>query len=144
MCSAVKAVGHGCFCRVSDPAKPASPGASRPHAAQRSFRLHRLSGLTLALYLPIHFIFLSEFIADRGANGAPGSALGANLWVTGSQIVLVALLCAHLVGGIRVLLVSRAFVQQHQKRWLAAALVAGLTVATAFAIVALASGPSGR
>ena len=140
----VESVSGGRLREMSNPAKQILSAASRPHAAQRSFRLHRGSGLALALYLPIHFVFLSEFVAGGDATGAPDSALGANPWVAGSQIVLVALLCAHLVGGIRVMLVSRAMVQRHQQRWLAAALIAGVTVAAAFAIAALGSGPPGR
>ena len=78
---------------------------NRGHAAWWAFLLHRISGLALALFLPLHFLALAQAI-----NGA--SALDAFLawtrspWVIASEIALVFALAAHLTGGLRLLFVE--------------------------------------
>ena len=80
---------------------------NRGHAAYWAFLLHRVSGLLLALFLPLHFLALAQ--ALRGA-----AALDAFLswsqtpWVEASEVALVFLLAAHLTGGLRLLLVEFA------------------------------------
>ena len=66
---------------------------------------HRLSGLALALFLPLHFLMLG--LALRGE-----AALQAGLGYTDHPLVklaeggLVFLLCIHMLGGIRLLVVG--------------------------------------
>jgi len=70
-----------------------------------AFAVHRLSGLALAVFLPAHFLVLSQAL-----NGA--QALDAMLaWterplVKASEVALVFLLAVHLTGGLRLLLVE--------------------------------------
>ena len=77
----------------------------RNHPAYWAFLLHRLSGLALALFLPVHFYALS-----RSLDGA--SELDKFLRYTDQPIFkfaewgLVVLLTLHLAGGIRVLLIE--------------------------------------
>ena len=77
----------------------------RNHPAYWAFLLHRLSGLALAMFLPIHFYALS-----RSLDGA--HELEKFLRYTDQPIFklaewgLVVLLTLHLAGGIRVLLIE--------------------------------------
>jgi len=76
---------------------------NRGHAAYWAFLVHRISGLALALFLPLHFFALS-----RALNGV--DALDAFLawtrspWVATSEIAIV--LAAHLTGGLRLLFIE--------------------------------------
>jgi len=78
---------------------------NRGHAAYWAFIVHRISGLALALFLPLHFFALS-----RALNGV--DALDAFLawtrspWVAASEIAIVLALAAHLTGGLRLLFVE--------------------------------------
>ena len=78
---------------------------NRGHAAYWAFLVHRLSGLALAVFLPLHFIALSQAI--RGA-GALDAFLG---WtrapaVVASEIAIVFALALHLTGGLRLLFIE--------------------------------------
>jgi fumarate reductase subunit D len=78
---------------------------NRGHAGWWAFAMHRLSGVALAIFLPVHFFFLG-----RALNGA--AALDAALaWteqplVKASEVALVFLLAVHLTGGLRLLAVE--------------------------------------
>ncbi len=94
---------------------------NRGHPAFWAFLVHRVSGVMLALFLPLHFLALSQALAGE-------AALDAFLvWtqqplLKASEIALVFLLAAHLTGGLRLLVVE--FVGWHgeaQKSMLAAA-----------------------
>jgi succinate dehydrogenase subunit D len=78
---------------------------NRGHSAYWAFLVHRLSGLALALFLPIHFLALAQAL-----NGP--AALDAFLaWthrplVIASEIAIVFALAAHLTGGLRLLFIE--------------------------------------
>jgi fumarate reductase subunit D len=78
---------------------------NRGHPAYWAFLVHRLSGIVLALFLPLHFLVLAQ--ALKGA-----AALDAFLdwtrapWVIASEIALVFALAAHLTGGLRLLFIE--------------------------------------
>ncbi len=78
------------------------PGGHRNHATYWAFALHRLSGLALALFLPVHFYVLA--LAIEG-----GAAMDEFLAWTEQPLVklavtgLIVLLAAHLTGGLRLL-----------------------------------------
>lgn len=74
----------------------------RSHPAWIAFAVHRVSGLLLALFLPLHFWALSQAIAGEAA------LEGFLRWtahplVKVAETVLVVLLAAHLAGGLRVM-----------------------------------------
>lgn len=79
--------------------------AHRNHPTYWAFVLHRVSGLALALFLPIHLYVLAMAI-DGGAR------LDAFLdWtdqpvVKVAEVVLVVLLALHMAGGLRLLAVE--------------------------------------
>jgi fumarate reductase subunit D len=94
---------------------------NRGHPAFWAFLVHRVSGVMLALFLPLHFFALSRALAGE-------SALDAFLTWTqqpllkASEIAIVFLLAAHLTGGLRLLAIE--FVGWHgegQKAMIAAA-----------------------
>ena len=107
--------------------------SKRGHPAWWAFLVHRLSGLALALFLPAHFLALGT--ALRGEE-----ALDAFLrWseqplVIASEWVLIALLAAHLAGGLRVLALEFLAWRAWQKSLAAAAAGFALFAALVFAL----------
>ena len=99
---------------------------ARSHPNYLAFVVHRVSGLLLALFLPLHFWALGQAI-----NGE--AALGSFLRWTESPVLklaetgLVILLAAHLAGGIRLLLIEFAGWRNWQKG--AVAVTAGFALA---------------
>ncbi len=79
--------------------------AHRNHPTYWAFILHRLSGLGLALFLPMHLYVLSMAIGD-------GARLDAFLdWteqplVKVAEVGLVVLLALHMAGGLRLLAIE--------------------------------------
>jgi fumarate reductase subunit D len=75
---------------------------ARRHPAWIAFLVHRISGLLLALFLPLHFWALGQAISGEAALD------GVLRWtdhavMKAAEAVLVTLLAAHLAGGLRVL-----------------------------------------
>ena len=104
---------------------------ARNHPAYWAFAVHRLSGVLLALFLPLHFWALSQ--ALRGE-----ARLDAFLrWsdqplVKFAETALVLLLAAHLTGGLRLLALEFLAWRNWQKGLLAAAGGATLAVGLLF------------
>ncbi len=98
----------------------------RPHRAHPlwyAYALHRLSGLGLALFLPLHFWVLSKAVSDpQGLDtvlhltDAPGVKL--------AEFALVFGLAVHMFGGLRLLALEWLPWSDRQKT-LAAVVVAG-------------------
>jgi fumarate reductase subunit D len=105
---------------------------ARNHPAYWAFLTHRVSGVLLSLFLPLHFWALG-----RALQGEAG--LDAFLrWseqplVKFAETVLVLLLAAHLTGGLRLLALEFLAWRDWQKGLLAAA--AGITVAAGLAFL---------
>ena len=79
----------------------ARAAAMRNHPAYWAFLVHRLSGVGLALFLPLHFWVLAQMLE-------PARADAFFRWteqplVKLAETVLVVLLAAHLAGGLRLL-----------------------------------------
>jgi len=104
----------------------------RIHPSQWAFRLHRLSGLGLACYLPAHFYLLADQIG-RGAQDLATPWFSSQLSQL-SHAALAGLLGAHLVGGIRVLVIQHLRLSRGQGLWLAATVSAAFAVALMFAL----------
>ncbi len=70
-----------------------------------AFWIHRISGLLLALFLPFHFLALSQ--ALRGEAALEGFIRWTDAFVFKfAEWGLVILLAAHLIGGVRLLLIE--------------------------------------
>ena len=109
-------------------------GRDRNHPAYWAFIVHRVSGLLLALFLPLHFLVLA-----RALNGE--AALDAFLiWtaqplVKASEIAIVFLLAAHLTGGLRLLFIEfLVWHRESQRTLLAVAAGVAAFCALAFAL----------
>jgi fumarate reductase subunit D len=109
---------------------------SRGHAGFWAFVAHRVSGIALAAFLPVHFFVLSRAIAnpaglDRFLNWTrhPGVKL--------AETLLVLALAVHLAGGVRLLFVE--FVgwrADWQKTAIALVAAAAMAAALLFALSA--------
>ncbi|MCG8562734.1 MAG: succinate dehydrogenase [Hyphomicrobiales bacterium] len=108
--------------------------ASRAHPGFAAALVHRLSGVALAVFLPLHFLSLGlAFEAERFA--------GFIAWtnhplVKVSEALLVAALAVHMAGGLRLLAVEFLGATRAQSAWIAAAFAVG----AGFGILFLMSG----
>jgi fumarate reductase subunit D len=107
---------------------------NRGHAAYWAFLVHRISGLALALFLPLHF-----FVLSRALNGVATLdtflAWTRSPWVAASEIGIVLALAAHLTGGLRLLFVEFVgWKHESQKAMIAVAGGVAACCALAFAL----------
>jgi fumarate reductase subunit D len=110
----------------------------RPHTASHrrnalwiAFLVHRLSGLALACFLPLHFLALG--LAINGEARLDGFLKWtANPLVKLAEMGLVFLLAVHMLGGIRVLVIENLPWREGQKQIATAALVAASLAAVVF------------
>ena len=104
------------------------------HPAYWAFIVHRVSGLALALFLPVHFLALGTAIRGEGELDAFLRWTHQPLVIAGEWI-LVVLLAAHMAGGLRLLALELLPWREWQKSLAAAAgffaIVAGLVFALA-------------
>jgi fumarate reductase subunit D len=105
---------------------------ARNHPAYGAFLVHRLSGLLLALFLPLHFWALGQ--ALRGEAQLDGFLRWTEQpLVKFAETVLVLLLAAHLAGGVRLLMLEFLSWRGWHKSLLAAA--AGVSIAAGLAFL---------
>jgi len=98
-----------------------------------AFLVHRLSGLALACFLPLHFLVLG--LAIRGAEPLDRMlSWSANPLVKLMEMVLVFLLAVHMLGGIRVLAIENLAWSGAQKQAASAALLVAGLMAVVFII----------
>jgi fumarate reductase subunit D len=80
-------------------------GRARNHPAYWAFLVHRVSGLLLTLFLPLHFWVLGQ--ALRGEEGLDGFLRWTEQpLVKFAETVLIVLLAAHMAGGVRLLMLE--------------------------------------
>ena len=111
------------------------PSASGAHAhpAWWAFVVHRVSGVALALFLPLHFWALGT--ALDGADALQRFLRFADMpLVRVAEWGLVVLLSLHLTGGVRLLLIEFAPWSGLRKNWIAAAIGCGVVAGLAFAL----------
>lgn len=98
--------------------------------------LHRLSGLALALFLPLHFWVLG--LAMRDADRLDSFlALTQRPLVKAAEVVLVFLLAVHLFGGLRLMALDWLGWRSGQKTAAAAAAALGCAAAGLFLLRAI-------
>jgi fumarate reductase subunit D len=106
---------------------------ARSHPAYWAFLMHRLSGLGLTLFLPLHFWALGQ--ALHGA-----AALDSFLKFADQPLVkvgewgLVLLLALHMMGGVRLLLIEFGSASGLRKNWIAVAVGFAAAAGMAFAL----------
>ncbi len=109
---------------------------SRAHPQWLAYILHRLSGLALALFLPLHFWVLAMATTDP-------ARLDGFLAMTEAGVVklaefgLVFLLAVHMFGGLRLMAMEWLPWSASQKTWAAAAAAMSFLIATLFLIKAI-------
>ena len=109
---------------------------ARAHSAYWAFLMHRLSGLGLAAFLPLHFWALGQ--ALHGA-----AALDGFLRLTDQGLFkfaewgLVVLLALHMMGGVRLLLIEFGTGSGLRKDWIAGAAGFAVAAGMAFALALL-------
>ena len=106
-------------------------GAARPRAGFAAALLHRLSGIALALFLPMHFIALGT--ALQGADRLE-SVLGLthNGFVRTAEWGLVSALALHLVLGLRVLAIEWFATRERTALMVSVCVAAALAVGLLF------------
>lgn len=106
---------------------------ARNHPAYWAFLVHRVSGLALAAFLPLHFWAMG--LAIHG-----DAALDGFLRFTDQALFkfgewgMVVLLALHLMGGVRILLIEFGPWSGLRKNWIAGALGFGIAAGLAFAL----------
>jgi len=106
---------------------------ARSHPAYWAFLVHRLSGLALALFIPLHFWALGQALVGEAALDGFLRFVDRPLFKFG-EWGLVVLLSLHLVGGLRLLLIECAPWSGPRKNWIAAAAGAGALTGLVFAL----------
>ncbi len=105
--------------------------AHRKQSLWIAFLLHRLSGLLLALFLPLHFYVLGLAVRD-GAALYGYLVLTRNPAVKLAEFALVFLLAVHLFGGLRLLVLEFLPWRDRQKTLAAIAAAAAFLLACGF------------
>ncbi|MES2562208.1 MAG: succinate dehydrogenase, cytochrome b556 subunit, partial [Pseudomonadota bacterium] len=106
---------------------------ARNHPAYWAFVVHRVSGVALTLFLPLHFWALAQALEGE-------ARLETFLRWTDQPLVkaaeagLVLLLAAHMAGGVRLLVLEFLPWRNWQKSLLAAATGVSLVAAVAFVL----------
>jgi fumarate reductase subunit D len=92
---------------------------ARRHTSSLAFFLHRISGVLLTVFLPIHFWTLARALQGEAALDTALSWYEAPVFLFG-EWALVFLLTVHAVGGIRILLIEFAPWRGMRLRWVPA------------------------
>lgn len=101
-----------------------------------AFLLHRLSGLALAVFLPLHFLALG--LALEGAEGLDRFLAYTDLAIVkAAEWGLLILLTIHLIFGIRVLLIEFGRWRGFRLGWVGAGFGAAALVGVAFILAVL-------
>lgn len=106
---------------------------SRNHPAWWAFLVHRISGLALTLFLPAHFLALGTALSGA-ARLDSFLRWTERPWVIAGEWILVALLGAHLAGGLRLLALELLPWRDWQKTLAAIAAGFALAAGLAFAL----------
>lgn len=109
--------------------------ASRVQPGTVAALVHRISGLVLAIFLPLHFLSLG--LALEAERFAGFVAWTEQPLVKVSETLLVAALAVHFAGGLRLLAVEFLGATRAQGFWIALAFAFGAGFGLLFAMTAL-------
>jgi len=103
----------------------------RTHPLWFAFVLHRISGVVLALFLPVHFYVLSLALTDPSA--LDGFLSFTDLFIVKvAETLLVLLLATHMFGGLRLMAMEWLPWTEWQKSLAAGSVALGTAVACLF------------
>ena len=98
-------------------------------------QVHRISGIALAIFLPLHFLALG--LAIEGEARFDGFlAWTRNPFVKVAETALLFTLAIHLLGGLRILVIENLSWRREQKQLALGAATAAAVVALAFLLSA--------
>ena len=106
---------------------------ARNHPAYWAFAVHRLSGVALALFLPLHFWALAQALEGE-ARLESFLRWSDQPLVKVAEVALVVLLAAHMGGGLRLLAIEFLPWRNWQKSLVAAATAVSVAAGLAFAL----------
>lgn len=109
---------------------------SRENPLWFAFILHRLSGLALALFLPVHFYVLAMAVSDPDHLDS-FLAITKNPVVKLAEVGLVFLLAVHMFGGLRLMALEHLGWTSRQKTLAAGAVALASFVACLFFLRAI-------
>ncbi|CAM3708866.1 succinate dehydrogenase, cytochrome b556 subunit [Polynucleobacter antarcticus] len=102
--------------------RPTLDRRAKSHSSYLIYMAHRVSGLLLACFLPIHFYLLSQSLF--GAAELDRHLKLTDFWmVKVGEWGLVTLLTIHLIGGVRLLMIEFGAWRGLRKGWIQAAIV---------------------
>jgi fumarate reductase subunit D len=104
---------------------------ARSHPAYWAFIAHRVSGVALTFFLPVHFWALAQALQGEARLDSFLRWTEQPLVKVG-EVVLVLLLAAHMAGGVRLLMLEFLPWRNWQKSLLAAATGLSLALGLAF------------
>lgn len=102
----------------------------RKHRSYRAFLVHRISGVVLALFLPVHLIVLGLAVETAALDRF--LVWSAQPLVKVAEAGLVVLLAIHMFGGLRLLAIELLPWSDRQKDWIGWAAAAALAVGAGF------------
>ena len=108
----------------------------RAHPLWLAYILHRVSGIALALFLPLHFWVLSLAL-NKAAQLDSFLTLTELPMVKIAEFGLVFLLAVHMFGGLRLLAMEWLPWSAPQKTWAAAAVAGSLFISGTFFLQAI-------
>lgn len=110
-----------------------SDARAHAHPSWWAYLVHRLSGIALAVFLPLHFLALST--ALRGDAALDGFLRFADRPLfKAAEWGLVVLLAVHMAGGVRLLLIEFRPWSGLRKNWIAGTCAVALAAGLAFAL----------
>jgi fumarate reductase subunit D len=109
---------------------------ARRHASWIAFGLHRISGLLLTIFLPIHFWTLALALEGEAALDTALQWYKAPIFLVGEWL-LVFFLAIHAVGGIRLLLIEFGPWRGLRFRWISTGVGTAAVVSCVFLIASL-------
>ncbi|MGB2241578.1 MAG: succinate dehydrogenase, cytochrome b556 subunit [Candidatus Puniceispirillaceae bacterium] len=108
----------------------------RTHALWYAFLLHRVSGIALALFLPLHFYMLSLALTDPAQ--LDGFLVFTDLLIVKcAEFALVFLLAVHMFGGLRLMALEFLPWSPRQKTFAASAVALAFLISTSFFLQAM-------
>ena len=104
---------------------------ARNHPAYWAFLVHRISGVALALFLPLHFWALAQALQGEARLDTFLRWTDQPMVKVG-ELALVFLLAAHTAGGVRLVMLELLAWREWQKGLLATATAVSIAVSLAF------------
>ncbi|CAM3618378.1 succinate dehydrogenase, cytochrome b556 subunit [Polynucleobacter brandtiae] len=116
--------------------RPTLDRRAKSHSSYFIYMAHRVSGLLLACFLPVHFFLLSQSL--YGADEFDRYLKLTDFWIIKvGEWGLVTLLTIHLIGGVRLLIIEFGTWRGLRKGWTQAAIV--MSILSGILFLALAN-----